>query len=92
MLRSGTYTAGQNIEERWDPELFWSSDPTEPDKTYSKIGGFIKAEFKPKDFRIPPSVATQIDLVQQIALMSADALEDAGYSKGQALKDDPMSQ
>ncbi len=28
-------------KEKWDSSLFYSADRTAPDKTYSKIGGFI---------------------------------------------------
>jgi hypothetical protein len=67
--------------DRWDPALYWSPDHSVPDKTYSKIGGFITDfTFNPRRFRIPPSTVRLIDVVQQIALeASADALEDAGY-------------
>ena len=68
--------------ERWDPALYWDADHAAPDRTYSRIGGFLTAfQFNPKRFRVPPNVARQIDPVQQWALESvADALEDAGYA------------
>ncbi len=82
LLRTGTYAIQEVPTARWNPDLFWSSDRSAEDKTYSKIGGFIENfEFNPKKFRIPPKVAQQIDLVQQLTLMSvADALEDADYT------------
>jgi len=83
LLRTGTYAIKEVPHERWNPELFWNKNPKAIDKTYSKIGGFIEGfEFKPKLFRIPPKVATQIDLVQQFTLMSvAEALEDASFTQ-----------
>ncbi|MEC8192296.1 MAG: SDR family NAD(P)-dependent oxidoreductase [Myxococcota bacterium] len=70
-------------EERWDPELFWDEDKTAPDKTYAKIGGFLQGfTFDSRRFRIPPNVAKQVAVVQQITLESVgEALEDAGYGK-----------
>ncbi len=81
LLRQKTYAIQEVPSERWDPNLFWSANRKEADKTYSKIGGFIEEfVFEPKKFRIPPNVASQIDLVQQLTLMSvSDALADAEY-------------
>ncbi len=66
---------------RWEHSLYWDADHNAPDRTYSKIGGFITDfKFNPRRFRIPPSVVPLIDGVQQLALeAAADALEDAGY-------------
>lgn len=66
---------------RWDSRLYYDEDKTVPDKTYSKIGAFVKEiKFSPIDFRIPPSVIEQIDPVQQMAIIaSKEALEDANY-------------
>ncbi|MEZ4235218.1 MAG: beta-ketoacyl synthase N-terminal-like domain-containing protein [Myxococcota bacterium] len=77
---AGRYAIGEVPPDRWDPGLFYDADPEAPDKTYSKIGGFITDfVFDPKAFRIPPNVARQVDPVQQITLMCvADALRDAG--------------
>ena len=67
LLRNGTYAIQEVPIERWDHTLFWDSDPKAADKTYSKIGGFIEQfAFEPKRFRIPPKVASQIDLVQTV--------------------------
>ena len=56
-------------------------DKSVPDKTYAKIGGFLQDfKFDSKRFRIPPKVAGQVAIVQQIALSAvAEALDDAGY-------------
>ena len=42
-------------DDRWESDLFFSEDRNHPDKTYSKIGGFIGAPpFDRKTFRIAP--------------------------------------
>ncbi|MBI4063630.1 MAG: SDR family NAD(P)-dependent oxidoreductase [Elusimicrobia bacterium] len=66
---------------RWDWRLYWNPDPKMPDKTYSKIGGFITDfHFDPLEHRIPPQVAAQMDSVQQLAVAATrQALQDAGY-------------
>ena len=67
-------------DDRWESDLFFSEDRNHPDKTYSKIGGFIGAPpFDRKTFRIAPKVVEQMDDVQKLALTSVfQALEDAG--------------
>ncbi|MCY3414055.1 MAG: SDR family NAD(P)-dependent oxidoreductase [Candidatus Heimdallarchaeota archaeon] len=69
-------------KDRWDPELYYSEDRDEPDKSYTTLGAFIDhIDFNPIHFRIPPKVMAQIDMVQQMALIAAkEALEDANYS------------
>jgi malonyl CoA-acyl carrier protein transacylase len=66
---------------RWQPVHYYNPDHSAPDKTYSKIGGFVTGfSFDWKKFRIPPKVADMMDEVQQWALAaSAQALEDYGY-------------
>ena len=70
-------------KDRWDPDLFYSADRTQPDKTYSKIGGFITGyKFNSLKYKIPPAVAKQMDMVQCLALdITQMALEDSGYDK-----------
>ncbi|MBI3299161.1 MAG: SDR family NAD(P)-dependent oxidoreductase [Elusimicrobia bacterium] len=66
--------------DRWDWRLYHSDDRKAEDKTYSKIGGFIRDfTFDPLKLRIPPGVARQMDTVQQLAVAAtAEALKDAG--------------
>ena len=80
LLESGQSAITEVPKDRWDSKLFYDQDQKAPDKTYSKIGGFLDGfVFEPKRFRIPPKMAAHIDIVQQIALCSvADALDDAG--------------
>ncbi|MGP8283785.1 MAG: SDR family NAD(P)-dependent oxidoreductase [Desulfomonilaceae bacterium] len=75
-------------DERWGSvDLYYDSDPRVPDKTYSKIGGFIcDFNFDPLKYRIPPTVAQKMDRTQKMAIACvADALADAGLSP-EALK------
>ncbi|GAG57683.1 unnamed protein product, partial [marine sediment metagenome] len=60
---------------------FYDEDHSTPEKTYSKIGGFVKNfEFKSIKYRIPPKMAERMDLVQKFAIKTAEeALTDAGY-------------
>ncbi|MDI7267505.1 MAG: beta-ketoacyl synthase N-terminal-like domain-containing protein, partial [Myxococcota bacterium] len=66
--------------DRWDPEAYYDPDPKTPDKTYSKIGGFVVGfEFDRKRYRLPPAVADAMDRSQRLALAAVDeALADAG--------------
>ncbi|MBI3941379.1 MAG: SDR family NAD(P)-dependent oxidoreductase [Chloroflexi bacterium] len=67
--------------ERWSIADYYDPDATAPDKTYSKIGSWIRGfEFDWKRFRIPPRVAAAMDEGQQWALtIAAEALADYGY-------------
>ena len=78
----GHVAIGEVPAERWDEKLYYSSDRQAPDRTYSKIGAFVKdVRFDRKMFRIPPRTADYIDFVQKLALTAvADALEDAGLA------------
>ncbi|HBL16543.1 MAG TPA: beta-ketoacyl synthase, partial [Elusimicrobia bacterium] len=70
-------------KDRWDWRLYYDADMSAPDKTYSKIGGFVTDfEFDPLKLRIPPPVANQMDGPHKLAIGStAMALEDAGYAQ-----------
>ncbi|MCA9927411.1 MAG: acyltransferase domain-containing protein, partial [Anaerolineales bacterium] len=67
--------------DRWSTTDYFDEDPRTPDKTYSKIGGWVQNfEFDWKRFRIPPRVADSMDQGQQWAVtICADALADYGY-------------
>jgi len=68
-------------EDRWENvDFFYDPDPKVPDKSYTKIGGFIRDfVFDPLKYRIPPAVAQKMDRSQQMAVASCgDALRDAG--------------
>ena len=70
--------------DRWGgtPDFYYDPDPKAPDKSYTKIGGFISDFiFDPLRYRIPPAVANKMDRTQQMAVTCvADALQDARLS------------
>ena len=70
-------------ENRWRIEDYYDPDPTVPDKTYCKRGGFIPdIDFNPMEFGLPPNILEVTDASQLLALVAArDALQDAGYGK-----------
>ena len=82
-IREGRYCISDVPPERWDPDLYYDPDPDAPDKTYSRIGGWVR-EFvwEPREWRLPlpPTVAAQMDVGQQWAVSAARAaLVDAGW-------------
>jgi phosphopantetheine--protein transferase-like protein len=84
---SGRSGIGPVPADRWGgrPDLYYDPDPKAPDKSYTRIGGFIADfEFDPLKYRIPPAVAKKMDRTQQMAVTCvADALQDAGLSPEQ---------
>ncbi len=68
---------------RWNPALYFDSDPAAPDKTYTKIGGWVNNfHFDPFKLKlaIPPKLLTSMDEAQQWGLAAAhQALTDYGY-------------
>ena len=75
------YSITETPPERWSITDYYDADPKTPDKTYSKIGGWVRGfEFDWKRFRVPPKVAASMDEGQQWAVtIAADALADYGY-------------
>ncbi|HEU5453541.1 MAG TPA: polyketide synthase, partial [Terriglobales bacterium] len=84
-IKQGRYSISETPKERWDAELYYDADPAAPDKTYSKIGGWVREyAWEPMKWRmpIPPCVAEAMDPSQQWAIAcTRDALEDFGYPK-----------
>jgi acyl transferase domain-containing protein len=82
-LRDGRYSISDVPPERWDPELYYDPDPAAPDKTYSRIGGWVREyPWEPLSWRlpVPPKVAEQLDVAQRWAVSAArSALLDAGW-------------
>jgi polyketide synthase PksN len=70
-------------KKRWDADEIFSTNPREPQKSYSKAGGFLSniKNFDPLFFNIPPLEAVYMDPQQRIFMEEAwKALEDAGLS------------
>ena len=75
------YSISEIPPGRWSVADYYDPDPKAPDKTYSKIGGWVRDfAFDWKRFRMPPKVAAAMDEAQQWAVtIAADALADYGY-------------
>ncbi|WP_204068865.1 type I polyketide synthase, partial [Planobispora siamensis] len=82
-VRGGRYSISDVPAERWDPALYYDPDPKVPDKTYSRIGGWVREfPWDPLEWRlaVPPTVAAQLDDGQKWAISaSRAALLDAGW-------------
>ncbi|MBP1622730.1 MAG: beta-ketoacyl synthase, partial [Acidobacteria bacterium] len=82
-VREGRYSIKEVVRERWDPNLYYDPDPKAPDKTYSKIGGWVRDwDWDPLKWKlpIPPRVRLAMDLTQKWAVVTArEALSDYGY-------------
>ncbi|HXY66065.1 MAG TPA: polyketide synthase, partial [Mycobacterium sp.] len=82
-LKAGQYSISDIPLGRWDPELYYDPDPQAPDKTYSRIGGWVRDfTWEPLTWRlpIPPAVSAQMDDGQKWAVAGTRAaLLDAGW-------------
>ena len=41
-VKNGRYSITEVPPDRWDPALYFDSDHSAPDKTYSTIGGWVR--------------------------------------------------
>src|SRR3974390_294778 len=84
-VKSGHYSITDVTPDRWDPNFYYDSDPAAPDKSYSKIGGWVREyTWDPMKWKlpIPPRVADAMDPAQKWAgACTRGALEDYGYPK-----------
>ena len=67
-IRDGRYGITDVPPERWDPDLYYDPDPSAPDKTYSRIGGWVRDfPWEPLglELPLPPTVGAQMDPGQQ---------------------------
>ncbi len=82
-LNRGRYSIREANTDRWDPADYFDPDPKTPDRTYSKIGGWVRDwTWDPIAWKlpIPPRVAESMDLTQKWAVAaSRQALADFGY-------------
>ena len=63
-IKTGRYSISEVTPDRWDPALYYDADHGAPDKTYSKIGGWVREyAWDPVKWRlpIPPRVADAMD-------------------------------
>ncbi len=84
-VKTGRYSITDVPADRWNPSSYFDADATAPDKTYSKIGGWVREyPWDPMKWRlpIPPRVADGMDIAQKWAVAcTREALEDYGYPK-----------
>ncbi len=82
-IRGGRYSISEVPPDRWDPALYWDPDPKAPDKTYSKIGGWVRAfEWDPLRWHlpIPPRTGEAMDDGQKWAISCVrELLASYGY-------------
>ena len=82
-IRNRRYSISEVPPERWNPELYYDPDPKAPDKTYTKLGGWVRGfQFEPlkAGIAIPPNVLAVMDQAQQWGIAAArQALLDYGY-------------
>jgi acyl transferase domain-containing protein len=82
-LKTSRYSISDVSPDRWDPALYYDPDPSAPDKSYSKIGGWVRDyEWDPMKWKIaiPPRVADAMDGGQKWAVAcTRQALVDYGY-------------
>ncbi|MCN4143577.1 MAG: SDR family NAD(P)-dependent oxidoreductase [Thiohalomonas sp.] len=67
--------------DRWEINDLYDADPSAPDKSYSKRGGFIPdIDFDPMEFGLPPNILEVTDSSQLLSLLVArDLIKDCGY-------------
>ncbi len=84
-VKNGRYSITEVTPDRWDPAFYYDADPAAPDKTYSKIGGWVREQvWDPMKWHlpIPPRVTDAMDQAQKWAIAATrEALEDYGYPK-----------
>ncbi len=84
-VKNGRYCISEVQPDRWDTSFYYDADPSAPDKTYSKIGGWVREyAWDPMKWHlpIPPRVADAMDVAQKWGVAcTREALEDYGYPK-----------
>lgn len=70
-LLSARYSITDIPQDRWDVALYYSPDRSDQNKTYTKIGAFVRDytfEALKLGIAIPPRVLDQMDLIQKWSL------------------------
>src|SRR3954466_14986755 len=84
-LRRGHYAISDVDAARWDPSLYFDADHKAPEKTYSKIGGWVREwDWTPLAWKlpIPPRVSDAMDDAQKWAVACTRmALMDYGWAQ-----------
>src|SRR6266508_2163960 len=82
-ITAGRYCITDVPKDLSDPDLYYDPDPRVPDKTYSRIGGWVReSPWDPIGWRLPlpPKVSEHMDDGQKWAVSAARAaLIDAGW-------------
>ena len=72
-LIEGVDTISEVPDTHWRIDDYYDEDPTAPDKTYGRRGGFLSPQaFDPARFGIPPKALSSTDTVQLLALLVSD--------------------
>ncbi len=82
-LSQGVNSVSEVPASRWSIDAVYDPRPMQPNKTYSRWGGFLDGvdEFDPLFFSLSPAEAAQMDPQQRLFLQTAwHAIEDAGYA------------
>jgi acyl transferase domain-containing protein len=82
-VRNSRYSIGETPADRWDSSLYYDADPKAPDKSYSKIGGWVREyPWNPAGWKLPlpPKVSESLDRPQKWAIAATrEALTDYGW-------------
>jgi len=76
-------------DSHWKPDDYFNPDPSAPDMTYARRGGFLDpVDFDPLHYGVSPNSIEAIDSTQLLTLVAAEqALVDADYSVRQQSSD-----
>jgi len=82
-VKTGRYSITEVTPDRWNSAFYYDPDHSAPDKTYSKIGGWVREQvWDPLKWHlaIPPRVTDAMDQAQKWAIAATrEALQDYGY-------------
>jgi acyl transferase domain-containing protein len=80
-LLAKRYSITEVPPDRWSALDYFDPDPAAPDKTYTKIGSWVRGyDFDWRRYRLPPKLLAAMDPGQQWAVdVAAQALADYGF-------------